>query len=82
MKESTTVVIGGGIIGLSIAWRLAKEGQSVTVIERGEVGQEASRVAAGMLAASAEVGYEEFELYALCRESPAPVAKFCAGIGE
>ena len=69
MKESTTVVIGGGIIGLSIAWRLAKEGQSVTVIERGEVGQEASRVAAGMLAASAEVGYEEFELYALCRES-------------
>lgn len=41
----------------------------VTVLERGETGQEASRVAAGMLAASAEVGFEEFELYSLCRES-------------
>ncbi len=69
MNETAKVVIGGGIIGLSIAWRLVKEGQNVTVVERGQVGQEASRVAAGMLAASAEVGYEEFELYALCRES-------------
>jgi glycine oxidase len=69
MSESHTIIVGGGIMGLSIAWRLAREGQRVTLLERGEVGQAASRVAAGMLAASAEVGYEEFELYALCRES-------------
>ncbi|MDA1028887.1 MAG: glycine oxidase ThiO [Bacteroidetes bacterium] len=69
MKNLSTVVIGGGIIGLSIAWRLVREGHQVTVVEKGKVGAEASRVAAGMLAASAEVGFEELELYHLCRES-------------
>lgn len=63
------VVIGGGVIGLSIAWRLARRGQSVLVLERDRVGHAASRVAAGMLAAAAEVGFEEPELYDLCRDS-------------
>ena len=69
MKDAHTVVVGGGIIGLSIAWRLARAGRKVTVIEKGQTGHEASRLAAGMLAASAEVGFEEFELYELCRNS-------------
>lgn len=63
------VVIGGGVIGLSIAWRLARRGESVLVLERDTVGQSASRAAAGMLAAAAEVGFEEPELYDLCRDS-------------
>ncbi len=64
-----SIVIGGGVIGLAIAWRLARRGARVTILERGQTGQESSRVAAGMLAAAAEVGFEEFELYELCRAS-------------
>jgi len=48
------VVVGGGVIGLSIAWHLAREGASVTVLERGRVGGQASGAAAGMTAPLAE----------------------------
>jgi glycine oxidase len=43
-------VIGGGIIGLSLARELRKHGASVLVVERGEPGREASHAAGGMLA--------------------------------
>ncbi len=43
------IVIGGGIIGLSLAIELRKSGASVLVIERGKPGQEASHAAGGML---------------------------------
>jgi glycine oxidase len=49
------VVIGGGAIGLSIAWRAAARGLSVVVLERNRIGSGTSRVAAGMLAPIAEV---------------------------
>src|SRR5271170_6260917 len=48
------IVIGGGIIGSSVAWRLAREGVAVSVLERGRAGQEASWAAAGMIAPQAE----------------------------
>ena len=48
-------VVGGGVIGLSCAFELARRGRSVTVIEREETGFGASTVAAGMLAPSSEV---------------------------
>ncbi len=51
-------VIGGGIIGLAIAWRLAKAGHEVVVIDPSP-GQGASRVAGGMLGATAETGFAE-----------------------
>jgi len=44
------IVIGGGIIGLSLAIELRKRGLRVLVVERGEPGREASHAAAGMLA--------------------------------
>ena len=44
-------VIGGGVIGLSLAWELAKAGGSVVVVERGELGREASWAGAGILPA-------------------------------
>ncbi|MDB5107367.1 MAG: Glycine oxidase ThiO [Candidatus Binatus sp.] len=48
------LVIGGGIIGASVAWRLASEGVRVTVFERGRLGQEASWAAAGLIGPQAE----------------------------
>lgn len=47
---SNCLVIGGGIIGLSLAYELARRGLSVTVVEQGEWGGQASSAAAGMLA--------------------------------
>lgn len=43
------IVIGGGVIGLSIAWELARHGVKVRVLEQGSFGQEASWAGAGML---------------------------------
>ena len=54
---------------MSIGWQLARRGHAVTLMERGEIGCESSCLAAGMLAADAEVGFEELELYRLSRES-------------
>ena len=41
------VVIGGGIIGLSAAWALRKQGWTVTVVTNRDFGYGASRVNAG-----------------------------------
>lgn len=43
------IVIGGGIIGLSLAIEVRRLGASVLVVERGEPGREASYAAGGML---------------------------------
>jgi len=48
------LIVGGGIIGSSIAWRLAREGATVTVLERARLGHEASWAAAGLIAPQAE----------------------------
>ncbi|MCA9005021.1 MAG: glycine oxidase ThiO [Planctomycetaceae bacterium] len=42
-------IIGGGVIGLSIAYELAKQGLQVAVFDRQQFGQEASWAGAGML---------------------------------
>jgi glycine oxidase len=49
VKTWDAVIIGGGIIGLSLAIALRKRGASVLVVERGEPGREASHAAGGML---------------------------------
>ena len=48
------IVVGGGIIGCSIALRLARAGLKITVIDSGPVGREASWAAAGMLSPQIE----------------------------
>jgi glycine oxidase len=53
------VVVGGGVIGLTVAWRASQRGMSVTVLERDGTGQGTSYVAAGMLAPVAEVEFGE-----------------------
>ena len=44
------VIIGGGVIGCSIAYYLCKAGVAVTLVEKGDIGAEASSAAAGLLA--------------------------------
>ena len=62
------VVAGGGLIGLSVAWRAAQRGLSVTVVDDAP-GAGASRAAAGMLAPVSEAGYGEEPLLRLCQAS-------------
>jgi glycine oxidase len=57
-------VIGGGVIGLSIAWTLAQDGFAVEIHDD-RPGLGASHAAAGMLAPISEASYEEPELLAL-----------------
>jgi glycine oxidase len=47
-------VAGGGLIGLSISWRLAQQGFRVSLFEKGSIGKEASWAGAGMLAPGGE----------------------------
>ena len=61
-------MIGGGIIGMSIAWQLSKSGAGVTVFEAGRVGNEASWAGAGMLAPGGELS-ERDRLFDLAMES-------------
>ncbi len=49
MERAEVVVIGAGLIGSSIAWRLAQGGRRVVLLERGEPGAEASWAGAGLL---------------------------------
>jgi glycine oxidase len=54
MSDADALIIGGGVMGCASALALAREGLSVTVLERSVPGAEASSAAAGMLAAQAE----------------------------
>src|SRR3954469_17972896 len=54
-EDAEIIIIGGGVIGLSIARALALRGvDDVAVIERGEFGREASWAAGGILAPQIE----------------------------
>ncbi len=48
--SSDVVIVGGGIVGCACAWELAKAGASVTLLEYGKTGMQATNAAAGMLA--------------------------------
>ncbi|HLB21487.1 MAG TPA: glycine oxidase ThiO [Solirubrobacteraceae bacterium] len=58
-ESADVLVVGGGVIGLSVAWRAAQRGMSVTLLERDTIGGGTSRVAAGMLAPVAEAEFGE-----------------------
>src|SRR2546422_7416984 len=51
------IVIGGGVIGLALAWRARERGLGVTLLECEQAGGGTSRVAAGMLAPVSEVEF-------------------------
>jgi glycine oxidase len=58
------IVVGGGVIGTAIAWRLALTGRAVTLIDPG-TDDKASLVAAGMLGPVSESVFGEQDLLAL-----------------
>ena len=68
MTTYEVLIVGGGIIGCTLARSLAREGVKVGVIERGALGGEASSAAAGMLSPSAEAE-KNSPLFPLCRAS-------------
>ncbi len=77
-SKPNVAIIGAGVIGLAIAWRLAARGTPVRVFDRGAAGAGASHAAAGMLAACAEAEPGEEALVALGRESQARWPAFAA----
>jgi len=63
------LIIGGGVIGLTIARELHKKGFSqITILERASIGKESSYAAAGMLAPQAETDKRD-EFFHFCSES-------------
>lgn len=75
-------VVGGGIIGLSVAWRLARGDATVELFERGAFAGEATHVAAGMLAPVSEADPAESVLLALGLESAAAWPRFAAELQD
>lgn len=72
------VIVGAGVIGLGIAWRLAQRGATVTVFDKGVAGAGASHAAAGMLAANVEAEPGEEALVMLGRRAQAAWPQFAA----
>ncbi|HEX8772554.1 MAG TPA: glycine oxidase ThiO [Pyrinomonadaceae bacterium] len=67
VQWADAVIVGGGVIGLSIARALARRGAGrVCLIERGRLGAEASHAAAGMLGAQAEANRADAFLSLAC----------------
>lgn len=69
-KVATRVaIIGAGVCGLAIGWRLAQAGARVEVFDRGRAGRGATWASAGMLAAAAEAEPGEERLLEITRWS-------------
>ncbi|NSC21210.1 glycine oxidase ThiO [Streptomyces albus subsp. chlorinus] len=75
------LVLGGGVIGLVTAWRAARRGLRVTVVDP-EPGGGAATVAAGMLAAVTELHHGEETLLDLNLASAARYPDFVAELEE
>ena len=79
--STDAVVVGGGVIGLGIAWRAALAGMAVTVVDDAP-GRGASWAAAGMLAPVTEVHYGERPLLRLNLAAAARWPGFAAELEE
>jgi glycine oxidase len=74
-------VIGAGVIGLSVAWRAARDGLKVAICDP-EPARGASWAAAGMLAPTTEGRWGEGTLQALSQASAAAWPGYAAALEE
>jgi glycine oxidase len=85
-RSFDAIFVGGGVIGLSCAWRAAQRGARVALLERAEPPAGATRVAAGMLAPIGELAFGEPALLemtlASARLYPQFVAELEAATGK
>jgi glycine oxidase len=75
-------IVGGGLIGLAVAWRARARGLSVCLLDRGELGHGTSHVAAGMLGPISEADAGERALLRLGLESARRWPAFAAELLE
>jgi glycine oxidase len=78
-EHHDVAVIGGGVIGLAVAWRAAQRGLRTVVFDAGEDG--AWRYAAGMLAPVTEAEFGEDALLDLGLRALDGFPAFCAELG-
>jgi glycine oxidase len=67
-ETADVVIVGAGVIGLSIAWRAAQRGHRVVIADP-QPGLGATHAAAGMLTPIAEAAYAEREIFGLGQDS-------------
>ena len=81
MSTFDVAIVGGGVIGVSIAFELAAEKLRVVVLDRQQPGQEASWAAAGMLSPAPD-SPRDIPLAPLGRESLSLYPQFVAAVEE
>jgi glycine oxidase len=81
-KRFDAVFAGAGVVGLACAWRAARRGASVCVLERDHPAAGATGVAAGMLAPVGEANWGEEALLSLNLESLGRWAAFAAELED
>jgi len=81
-NSADILIIGAGVIGLSIARELRKKGVGkITLVERGRAGREASHAAAGMLAPQSEADRMD-DFFDFCSKSRDLYPEFAAELAE
>jgi glycine oxidase len=81
-EKPVIVVVGAGVVGLGLGWRLAQRGADVCLFDRSTAGSGASSAAAGMLATCAEAEPGEEALVRLGRLSQSLWPDFAAELEQ
>ena len=78
--EAEHVIVGGGVIGLALAYELSRRGRGVLVLERDRPGSGATAAAGGMLAPVSEAGHDPPELIELGCDSLRRYPRFVSSV--